>query len=356
MSKRACGAWLALVAAVVLLQGDVRAQNATQNLALSLFERYLEPLRVQAAIPGLSAVIVQDGQPVWERGFGYRDVEGLHPALPDTPYSISDLTATITAALLGRCIDQGTLRLDEPIGTWVPTAEAPGTTLRQLVKHAAPTISGFRYDAARFALLAHPLEDCMDEPFRKLLARQVLDRFGMVDAVPGSDIASVPAEIKQLFTEQTLARYAANLSRMASPYKVDRRGRTTRSEPPQSGLDGSRGLIASARDLWRFDAALDEGDILSRGLLSQAWTPSLHQGGTTPFGMGWFVQTYQGEKLVWHFGHTADAYSSLILKVPARRLTLILLANSDGLSAPFPLAEGDVTTSLFARTFLRVFL
>ena len=37
-------------------------------------------------------------------------------------------------------------------------------------------------------------------------------------------------------------------------------------------------------------------------------------------------------------------------------LTLILLANSDGLSAPFPLQEGDVNASLFARAFLRLFV
>jgi hypothetical protein len=76
----------------------------------------------------------------------------------------------------------------------------------------------------------------------------------------------------------------------------------------------------------------------------------------TPFGLGWLAQSYQGEKLVWHFGQFPDAFSSLILKVPNRRLTLILLANSDGLSAPFSLSDGDVTSSLFARTFLRLFL
>jgi hypothetical protein len=40
--------------------------------------------------------------------------------------------------------------------------------------------------------------------------------------------------------------------------------------------------------------------------------------------------------------------------LPNRELTLILLANSDGLSAPFALENGDVTTSLFAQTFLRL--
>jgi hypothetical protein len=38
--------------------------------------------------------------------------------------------------------------------------------------------------------------------------------------------------------------------------------------------------------------------------------------------------------------------------VPARGITLILLANSDGLTKPFALATGDVTASPFVRLFL----
>ena len=44
-----------------------------------------------------------------------------------------------------------------------------------------------------------------------------------------------------------------------------------------------------------------------------------------------------------------------MIKVPRRDLTLILLANSDGLS-PSSIAEGDVTVSLFAKLFLRLFV
>jgi hypothetical protein len=41
----------------------------------------------------------------------------------------------------------------------------------------------------------------------------------------------------------------------------------------------------------------------------------------------------------------------MIIKLPDHGLTLILLANSDGLTAPFPLANGDVTVSPFAKIF-----
>jgi CubicO group peptidase (beta-lactamase class C family) len=339
------------MAAVLLHEGTLRAQN----LPFLLFERYLEPLRVSAGIPGLSAAIVQDGQVIWERGFGQRDVEGSFEATPSTPYPIGDLTQTLTATLVLYCQDRGLLHLDQPIGTWAPTVQASSTTLRQLLTHSNPTApNGFRYDPNRYAHLARPIESCFNQPFRRAIAAEVFDRLGMTTAVPGYDIAAVPAELRQLFEERKLEQYASVLQQLATPYKVDRRARATRTEVPAAGVDGAGGMIASVRDLALFDGALAQH--LRPETLAAAWTNAVHNGAPTPFGLGWFVQTYNGEKLVWHFGNVPDAYSALILKVPSRRVTLILLANSDGLSAPFSLHEGDVTSSLFARTFLRLFL
>jgi len=41
--------------------------------------------------------------------------------------------------------------------------------------------------------------------------------------------------------------------------------------------------------------------------------------------------------------------------MPARRVTLIMLANSDGLSTGANLKSGDVTQSPFVKIFLRLF-
>jgi len=109
------------------------------------------------------------------------------------------------------------------------------------------------------------------------------------------------------------------------------------------------------RDLARFDAALDDAVLLRSESLSVAWTPANFTGTPLPTGLGWFVQNYQGERLVWHFSHIPGAYSGLILKMPSRRLTLIMLANSDGLSAGASLEQGDVTASPFVKIFLRLF-
>jgi hypothetical protein len=56
---------------------------------------------------------------------------------------------------------------------------------------------------------------------------------------------------------------------------------------------------------------------------------------------------------VWHSGWDAEAgFSALYLKVPDRRLTLILLSNGEGLWWENPLDSAAVDRSPFARAFL----
>jgi hypothetical protein len=59
--------------------------------------------------------------------------------------------------------------------------------------------------------------------------------------------------------------------------------------------------------------------------------------------------------VVWQFGVTQGASSSLIVTLPSRGITMILLANSDRLVRPLPLAEGDISVSPFARLFFSLF-
>jgi CubicO group peptidase (beta-lactamase class C family) len=217
--------------------------------------------------------------------------------------------------------------------------------------------SDFRYDATRFAGLTPTVDACGAESARVRVARDVFDHLTMYDSVPGRDVVDPESLARPSFTETQLDRYERALSRLAVPYRVDQRRRATPSELPPKKLDASNGLVSSAPDLGRYVAALADDRLLLRpDTVESMWSNRTAAGTTRPTGLGWFVQQYNGERVVWHFGLVRDAYSALILHVPAKKLTLVLLANSDGLSAPFDLAEGDVTRSVFALAFLRLFL
>jgi CubicO group peptidase (beta-lactamase class C family) len=337
--------------------GTTAQQSLSGPIVTPPFERYLELLRQQAGIPGLSAAILKDGQIVWERGFGYQNLETRVVATPDTPYLVGDISQTLATVLLLQCVEERHLDLDAPLtryGVRLPEADA---SLRRVLSHtSALGVPAFKYDPERFTQLTAVMESCAPQPYRKSVSHRILERLAMKDSVPGRDLRDASVVPDWLYEPAALERYAAILDRMAIPYRLDKKGKPVRSEPlPAAGITAADGLVSTVRDLARFDAAIDDFILLREETLAVAWSNATGRDGTpVPAGLGWFVQGYEGEPVVWHFGLVPGSYSSLILKLPARRVTLILLANSDGLSAAFQLPLGDVTRSLFATTFLKL--
>jgi len=137
---------------------------------------------------------------------------------------------------------------------------------------------------------------------------------------------------------------------------IDRLRRRTRIKEKLESYAES-GLISTVGDLEKFDLSLKSGWVMPPEWRTFAWTPPTDSAGTPlPHAYGWFVQNYNGGRLVWQFGVSDNASSSMILMVPQRGLTFIVAANSSGLVRPFNLAAGDVTISPFAKLFLSVFV
>jgi CubicO group peptidase (beta-lactamase class C family) len=329
------------------------AQSLFQNLSFSLFERYLEAFRVQAGIPGMSALILRDGAIVWERGFGRADIERAIEATASTPYPIGGLSQVIGATLLLKvCVDEGFDAVTDQIGIWSPFAVEADSTVTQLLGHVS-SAGVYKYDLDRVAAVTPAIESCTGLPYQRAVAEQVFTRLGMADSVPGTALGTPTAGDLQQFGTINLNRYAAALGRTAKAYRVDSRGRASRTDPEPSRANAATGLVSTVRDLARFDVGLRFNVLLRPETQLRAWAPV---GFGFPTGLGWFVQTYKGTPVVWQFGVISNSYSSLMLKLPTRGLTLIMLANSDGLSPTPALERGDVTASIFARTFLRIFV
>jgi CubicO group peptidase (beta-lactamase class C family) len=348
----------ALIVCLTLgLSGVHARQSQLSVLTSSPFESYLESLRSQAGIPGMSAALVEDGQIVWERGFGFQNLEARVRATPDTPYPVADISQTLSSVLVLQCIEERRMSIDDPIRRYGGEVPDPAATLRQVLSHtSAGAGESFRYDPERYTQLTPVVERCVPQPYRKTVAVNVLERLAMKDSVPGRDLIDANVLTERLFADTILERYRNVLERIAVPYKVDNKKRATRTELSPEGINAATGLVTTVRDFARFDAAIDEAVLLRAETLEVAWSPDTTDLGTAiPTGLGWFVQTYRGERVVWHFGLIANGYSSLVVKLPSRHTTFILFANSDGLSSPFQLDAGDVTRSLFATLFLRLY-
>ena len=346
-----------LTLTLVLSAALAGAPRAADHLVLTYFGDYLESLRVQAGIPGLAATIVSSTDVIWERGFGLQDVERNIAVLPQTAFHLDGLTQFVVASLALRCHESGWISVDDQVARYVPSSPDAAATLRMLMTHTSPTPAGlvFAYRLERLAPMATAIPACTDSSFRYGIAA-LLDRMAMIDTVPGADAASVTAGTEG-FTATNLEHYHSTLTRLAVPYAVDGKGHPSPSSYRATSLTPSAGLISTVRDLAKFDLALKSGVVMRPETLAVAWrAPANLSGQPLPHGIGWFVQTYEREPVVWQFGVADNASSSMVVTLPLRGLTLIMLANSSGLAQGFNLAAGDITASPFARLFLATFV
>jgi CubicO group peptidase (beta-lactamase class C family) len=112
---------------------------------------YLRDQIAQGKIPGAIVLIRQHGKTVYHEHFGVRDVATKQPMTDDTIFRLFSMTKPITSVVAMMLIEQGKLRLDDPIAKYIPsfanvkvgveTAAADGSkTLAMVPPKRPPTI------------------------------------------------------------------------------------------------------------------------------------------------------------------------------------------------------------------------
>ena len=352
------------VAALSQTSGDSGSARA------ATFTHVLDSLRRAYRVAGVSAAVVRHGEVVYARGFGFVDLDSVRVADPNTAYRIASLTKPIAGTILLGMQESGAFALDDPIKPLVPgyeeyfrnvstyiLANLPGLahlvedfdyerddiTIRHHLTHQATGVPGeaFTYNGFLYGTLARLMEVTAERPFHELVRERVLTPLGMVASAASQETAS--AEV---------------LARLAPPLRYHSAAASfAAGTAPEPNVNAGAGIVSTVLDLARFDAAVNDHRLVSAATQQAAWTRQrTSDGAETPYGLGWFVQERDGAPVVWHYGWQPDAYSGLYLKLPERGLTLLLLANSENLSAPFVQKgyQDDVFTSPFARAFYEI--
>ena len=358
----------ALMLLILLMASCAPARHspfpAASAYDLPAFARALDSLRTAARIPGLSAAVVKDGEVIFARGFGYADLERQIPATPDTPYDIASVTKPISAVVALRLVEEGLLDLDRPMAQYSEWAEfcrdfseqpsilakglrcePPQHSLRHLLTHTAIGHPGtqFSYNPVLYSWASRPMMEAAGTPFSRLVEKYVFQPAGMARSARTN---------RDLPLREDLA------AAIAIPYHADSAGLMVRSPARGAQGDGAAGgVISTVLDLARFDVALDRGKLISPASYTAMMRPMRSRTGESlPYSVGWFAQRHAGHELRWHSGWWDDAYSALYLKVPDENLTLILLANSEGVWWDNPPGSAQVQQSSFAQAFFRAFL
>jgi len=343
-----------------------QAQMGNQNQKemegkLKFLEERFEVLRKEKSIAGMAVAVVSNQRVILAKGFGFMDGERQRPTTPDTSFCIASVTKPFTAAVFMRLVEAGKLDLNFKM------ADAPGytrwcedfsqsnsifakgldckapITVRHVLSHTVNGKPGerFSYNAAVYSQLRRVIPVVSKKTLAELLYEYVLDPAKMSDTAAG-------------WYDRRKSHVLTNL---AQPRQLTPDGSLEISITPIWDVGTSSGIISTVLDLAKFDIAMDRNLIVPEKIKQQMWNPTISTGGQPQdYGIGWYVQNYKGKKLVWHSGWEPNSYSALFLKIPEKRLTLIILANSEGVWWGNALDKAEVEKSPLASTFLELFL
>ena len=300
-------------------------------------------------MPGASVMVIQDGEPVFSRGYGLANVEDGVPVRSSTNFRLASVTKQFTATAVLILVDRGLVGLDDPIRRYFPAFPefTEKVTIRHLLQHnsgiedyepiygdpfpeqildrgVVDIISAtegtyfepgsqYRYSNSAYAILSVLVEDLSGQSFPQFLADNIFGPAGMKNTV-------------------AFRKGETTVTNRALGYTVVGATVANTDQSAWSAVLGDGGIYSSTDDLLQWDRALYDNDILPEDLWSAAWTPGLED-----YGFGWWIDEYRGHRRIRHYGSTSG-FRNFMQRFPDRRLTVIVLTNRAGPDVQ-PLAE-----------------
>jgi CubicO group peptidase (beta-lactamase class C family) len=316
----------------------------------------LDELRASQQIPGISAVVIREGEILYAGGSGLADIETGRPMTVDTPLYIGSVSKVLTAVLSLRLVEQGDLSLDAPV-RFIASGGAPGVRVSHLLSHSAgldregdfgywhtarfPDDAALRdylataplrftpgsalhYSNVGYAALGLLIEETHGESFAVSLHTQVLEPLGMRATGgrgPARDVAMGYTPPGRLLPSNE--RPFAGVTRRVGE-------RHERLYHDAAAMSPAFGAYSTARDLGTLARFLlgDGGD----DVLSKAMRTRMRERQSSGRGLGLKLGKVDGRPVVRHDGWFAAHRSHLLLDADAG-IGIVVLTNGDNASA-----------------------
>lgn len=323
--------------------------NIDRGARVQRIEAYLTDQVREHRMVGLSAAVLLGDDVIYMAGLGQANLENGTPATEDTVYELASVTKPFTATLIMLLVEEGRLRLDDPIAGFFPEAPSSwdGITIRTLLNHSSGIPDYFNLEAFhRGGDFAWQLDFSHDE----ILA---VVREAPLDFAPGSETAYSNTNytlLGILIERVTGSSYEDFLAeRICRPLRMTATRRNSRTEiipgraagyvrdgdllenAPYTSMTwayAEGGIVSSARDLARWDQALTRGEILSPERLEEMWNPPAEE--LPAMGLGWTRNAWGAGITIGHSGGKPGfaTYHARLVDLGA---SIIVLANASGM-------------------------
>ncbi|HKD03777.1 MAG TPA: serine hydrolase domain-containing protein [Terriglobales bacterium] len=323
---------------------------------------------LKADAPGAAVLVLGNGDPVFERGYGITDLRTRHPIDARTNFRLASCTKQFTATAIMLLVHDGRLRYEDHLTDVLPDFAAYGKTItvRNLLNHTSGLLDYGDLMAPQPGVAEDRLRQIHDGEVLELLKEQKATKFApgshweysnsgyvvlamVVEKISGVSFGQFLRDriFAPLGMQQTIAYVKDKNEVINRAYGHTRRHGiwTQNDQSDTSATLGDGGVYSSLEDLSKWDKALAHHTLLTEAEMQPAWTPvkvadnSVVEPDGTPaaYGFGWFLNPYKGHPRTWHYGDTVG-FRTTIQRFREGNLTIIILANRDDL-VPATLAK-----------------
>ena len=357
---------------LTLPDGPIPASGDLGKDLEPLNELLLESLRANN-IPGATVAVASEGKIIFERGFGYSDLEPPTPMAPNTTIRIASISKPITAVAVLLLVEDGKLQLDDLVIDFLtrdrkfslPADADPAwnrITIRNLLQHSGgwnrdkskdtmfelaevtrsakldkiariPDVvryqmsqpldfepgSEYQYSNVGYCLLGRVIEAASEQSYESFVTRRILIPAGMTQTRLGKTRLSDRADDEAHYYTQTIKTYPA-VWEVASDKTSG--GFEMVSAPygqwDLEVMDAHGGWTSTASDLVRFAMAMESPDnplLTSDSLRVMKERPTFAGPAEGSwYGLGWDVRPIGGleQANMWHIGLISGSSTILV--------------------------------------------
>ncbi len=352
-----------LILLTTLTPAAVRAGDPPKK-ALEGFDVVVEKALKDFKVPGLAVAVVKDGEVIYAKGFGQRDVDKKLPVTPRTLFAIGSCTKAFTTFVMGTLVEEGKFQWDTPVRTYLPgfrmsdPIATESITPRDLVTHRSglprhdmvwynarltgrdvvkrlphfdftePLRSKFQYNNMMYMLAGYLVETIDGRTWEEAVRKRVFELMGMtasnfsvLDSQKADDFARPYDELEGKVR--------------AIPF------RDISNVGPAGSINSSVAEMARWVAVHTHGGKLDGKSIISTSVLAELHTPQMTTGQPSDkkeisagaYALGWGVDTYRGHRRV-HHGGAIDGFTAETCLFPDDGIGLVVLTNKDG--SPLP--------------------
>lgn len=308
------------------------------------FHHYFESLHNAGRFNG-NVLILRDGQ-LFKESYGYSNYRTKEELSLNHKFQLASASKPFTATAVMQLVQRGKINLSDSIQKFFPNFPYHGVTVRRLLNHRSglgnymyitdslwqnrqipmcnenaldsfikeepaiyyPPNSRFDYCNTNYFLLSAIVEEVSGLSFESYMAKYIFDPLGMKNSL-------VYSNMDYMEMDSVAVGHNAYGTPKADFYL--------------NGVVGDKGLFTTVEDMFRFERALTNGEILLPAYSDLMEIPNSKLNRKyKSYGLGWRIKYVKnGLKVVYHNGWWRG-FRTYFIRVPSKDIVIIALTNS----------------------------